>query len=225
MPRRIWAIADTHLSFANPKPMDIFGDHWRDHPAKIMRNCSAVIEPNDLLLIPGDLSWALKRKDAEPDLAWLASLPGIKVLCKGNHDYWWDSDRPLNHPGLHDTPFISDDGLIGIAGTRGWQEPTPQMTESELAQCAKITAREAARLTKRLETIKDCPRKFALIHYPPLDTFLPILQQYNVETTLYGHLHLNGSGTPLPDNWHGLRALCVAADRLNFAPRLVATLP
>jgi len=221
--RRIWALADTHLSFAKPKPMDIFGEHWRDHPARIEAACRAVVEPNDLLLMPGDLSWAMKRADAEPDLAWLAALPGVKVLCKGNHDYWWDSDKSLGYPGLHDTPFVSDDGRVGVAGTRGWMMPTG--TEAEKAQCEKIIAREVARLSRRLEAVKDCPVKIALIHYPPLDVFAPLLKEHGVGTVLYGHLHLNGKDYPVPEQWHGLRTLCVAADRLRFTPRLVATLP
>ena len=223
--RRIWAIADTHLSFAKPKPMDIFGDHWRDHPAKIEKACRAVIAPDDLLLMPGDLSWALKRAEAEPDLAWLAALPGIKVLCKGNHDFWWDSDRALRSPGLNDTPFVSEDGRVGVAGTRGWVAPTSQMTPEERAQCEKIIAREIGRLKKRLEAVANCETKIALIHYPPLDEFAPVLHEYGVSTVLYGHLHLNGSDQlPPSEDWHGLRALCVACDRLGFAPRLVATL-
>ncbi len=220
--RRIWALADTHLSFAKPKPMDIFGEHWRDHPARIEAACRAVVEPDDLLLMPGDLSWGMKRADAEPDLAWLAALPGVKVLCKGNHDYWWDSDKPLNSPGLHDTPFVSDDGRVGVAGTRGWFPATG--TEAEKAQAEKIIAREVSRLSKRLEAIQDCDLKIALIHYPPLDVFAPLLKAHGVETVLYGHLHLNGKDYPIPEQWHGLRTLCVAADRLRFTPRLVATL-
>ena len=221
--RRIWALADTHLSFARPKPMDVFGEHWRDHPVKIAAACRAVIAPDDLLLMPGDLSWALKRAEAEPDLAWLASLPGVKILAKGNHDFWWDSDRALNHPGLHDTPFVSDDKQIGVAGTRGWVLPDGEMAAADRAQCEKITGREVQRLTRRLEAIRGCRYKFALIHYPPLDVFAPVLKAHGVETVLYGHLHRNGSDPPLPEQWHGLRALCVACDRLHFRPRLVAT--
>ena len=222
--RRIWALADTHLSFAKPKPMDIFGEHWRDHPAKIEAACRAIIKPNDLLLIPGDLSWALRRAGAEPDLAWLAALPGIKVLCKGNHDYWWDSDKSLDYPGLHDTPYISEDGQIGVAGTRGWELPEPGCTDLKKAQCEKIIAREVLRLSKRLDAIAPCPVKIALIHYPPLAVFAPLLKAHGVETLLYGHLHLNGKDYPLPEKWQGIRALCVAADRLHFVPRLVASI-
>ncbi len=222
--RRIWGLADTHLSFAKPKPMDIFGTHWADHPAKILRACRAVVEPDDLLLMPGDLSWALKRADAEVDLAWLADLPGIKVLTKGNHDYWWDSDRALSFPGLHDTPYITNDGALGIAGTRGWFLPDSGSTDAERAQCEKIIAREVSRLSRRLDAIAHCPRKIALIHYPPLEAFVPLLKHHNVETVLYGHLHLNGRDSVPAEEWFGLRTLCVAADRLHFTPRLIGTL-
>lgn len=220
---RLWAIADTHLSFAKPKPMDIFGDHWRNHPVKIETACRAVVEPDDLLLMPGDLSWAMKRAEAQPDLDWLAALPGVKVLCKGNHDYWWDSDRPLAFPGLHDTPFVSQNGQVGVAGTRGWFAPGPAATDEEGASCAKIIAREVSRLGRRLEAVAACPVKIALIHYPPLPDFAPLLHAHGVSLVLYGHLHLNGHETPLPEEWRGLRAICVAADRLHFAPRLVGS--
>lgn len=203
--------------------MDIFGEHWRDHPARIAESCRKVVAPKDVLLIPGDLSWGLKRHEAEPDLAFLAALPGTKVLCKGNHDYWWDSDRSLDYPGLCDTPWVSEDGQVGVAGTRGWIAPTPQMTLEERAQCDKIGARELARLERRLAGIADAAHKFALIHYPPLDIFRDALLSSNVQAILYGHLHLNGNEHPLPEQWKGLRALCVAADRLHFTPRLVAT--
>ena len=204
--------------------MDIFGTHWHDHPAKIERACRAVVEPEDLLLMPGDLSWAMKRADAEVDLAWLAALPGIKVVCKGNHDHWWDSDRALNFPGLHDTPFISEDGQIGIAGTRGWFLPESGSTEAARTQNAKIIAREVSRLSRRLDAVAHCPIKYAMIHYPPLEEFLPLLKRHGIKTVLYGHLHLNGRDAVPPEHWFGLRTLCVAADRLHFTPRLVGTL-
>ena len=221
---RIWALADPHLSFARPKPMDIFGEHWRNHAERIAEGCSSLMEEDDILLIPGDLSWALKRHDAEVDLDWLSKLPGTKVLCKGNHDYWWDSDTALGFPGLFDTPFRTADGLVGIAGTRGWTEPSPMMTDQEIAQANKILNREIARLAKRLELVSDCQIKIAMIHYPPSEVFLPTLEKYGVRTIVYGHLHSNGNDNPLPESWHGMKAYCVACDRIGFKPRLVATL-
>ncbi|HEX5323897.1 MAG TPA: metallophosphoesterase [Capsulimonadaceae bacterium] len=222
MPRRIWGLGDTHLSFAHPKPMDIFGPQWQNHPDRIREQCEKLIEPRDLLLIPGDLSWALKRADAEPDLAFLAALPGIKVVCKGNHDYWWDSDRPLRYEGVNDTPFVMDN--VGVAGTRGWGAIGPAMTPEERAGTEKIIAREMRRLRKRLEAISHCKHKYAMIHYPPVPQFAPLLQECGVDAVLYGHLHLGGSEQPLPEEWHGVKCLCVAADRIGFTPRLVATL-
>ncbi len=223
MPRRIWALGDTHLSFAQPKPMEIFGLQWENHPARIRAQCEKLIQPEDLLLIPGDLSWAMKRAEAEPDLAFLASLPGIKVVCKGNHDYWWDSDRPLRYEGLHDTPFAIGDS-VGVAGTRGWTAPGAAATPEERASTQKILTREVRRLQKRLEAISGCAHKYAMIHYPPLPEFVPLLREYGVEAILYGHLHLGGSESPLPEDWHGMKCYCVAADRVGFTPRLVATL-
>ena len=217
-------MSDTHLSEAKPKPMDIFGTHWHDHPARILAACRAIIAPGDLLLMPGDLSWALKRADADSDLAWLADLPGIKILCKGNHDHWWDSDRALGFPGLYDTPYTSEDGQIGIAGTRGWFLPDGGGTEAERAHSEKIIAREVSRLSRRLDAIARCPVKYALIHYPPLEAFVPTLRAHGIETVLCGHLHLNGRDSVPPESWFGLRILCVAADRLHFTPRLIATL-
>ena len=183
------------------------------------------MEEDDILLIPGDLSWALKRHDAVVDLEWLSKLPGTKVLCKGNHDYWWDSDTALGFPGLFDTPFRTADGLVGVAGTRGWTEPSPTMTDQEAAQANKILNREILRLSKRLEAVSDCPIKIAMIHYPPSEVFLPTLVKYGVRTIVYGHLHSNGNDNPLPESWHGMKAYCVACDRIGFKPRLVATLP
>jgi predicted phosphohydrolase len=202
--------------------MDIFGPQWHNHPERIRNACERLIEPQDLLLIPGDLSWALKRKQAEVDLAFLASLPGIKVVSKGNHDYWWDSDKRLNYDGLSDTPFVSADNEVGVAATRGWDEPNPNMTREEAAQAQKILTREFGRLAKKLDAIKDANVKIAMIHYPPSELFLPLLKQYSVAIILYGHLHLGGGSHVLPESWNGMQCYCVAADRVQFTPRLIS---
>ena len=224
MQRRIWAIADTHLSFASPKPMDIFGQHWHNHAARIQQQCKRLVEPNDLLLIPGDISWALKRKDAEPDLSFIADLPGIKVLCKGNHDYWWDSDRPLSYQGLNDTPFTLPAKEIGVAGTRGWIPINDLMTDEQKISNERIISREKRRLSKRLDAITDCAVKIVIIHYPPLDDFRALLEDHNVSVILYGHLHLGSSEFPTPEKWYGIPAHCVASDRISFTPKLIMSI-
>jgi predicted phosphohydrolase len=188
------------------------------------RHCEQLIEPDDILLIPGDISWAMKRKDAEPDLAYVAALPGIKVLCKGNHDYWWDSDKPLSYPGLLDTPYSLSNKELGVAGTRGWFPINGQMTSEEMASNASVIAREVKRLTKRLSALEGCATKMVMTHYPPLEEFREVLTDHGVSTILYGHLHLGGSDRPPPEDWHGMRQICVASDRINFTPKLIKAL-
>jgi hypothetical protein len=85
----IWTISDLHLSSVHPKPMDIFGPHWKDHAQRIAAAWQQRVRPEDWVLIAGDISWALKLADALPDLAWIDALPGRKVMIRGNHDYWY----------------------------------------------------------------------------------------------------------------------------------------
>ncbi|MBK6315985.1 MAG: metallophosphoesterase [Blastocatellia bacterium] len=88
---RIFALGDPHLSRARPKPMDVFGDQWTNHGERIFAACREVIEPDDLLIFAGDISWATRLDEALPDLEDIGALPGSKLLLKGNHDFWWTS--------------------------------------------------------------------------------------------------------------------------------------
>ena len=85
----IFAIADLHLSFNENKPMYVFGDNWKGHEEKIKQSWIEQVEDNDLVLLPGDFSWSMYLKDTIKDFEYLCSLPGKKILLKGNHDYWW----------------------------------------------------------------------------------------------------------------------------------------
>jgi predicted phosphohydrolase len=125
---RIWAIGDLHLSFgvAN-KSMDIFGPQWEGHAEKIASHWKSLIHPSDLVLVAGDLSWALKLEDAVPDLQWVHELPGTKVMIKGNHDFWWGSLKkiaPVLPPSIHliqNNAFHWKEATIG--GARLWDTP------------------------------------------------------------------------------------------------------
>ena len=87
----IYTISDLHLSLGMDKPMNIFGDNWENHYIKIKKNWEQKVKQNDLVLLPGDFSWAMYIEDARKDFEYLNELPGTKLLLKGNHDYWWES--------------------------------------------------------------------------------------------------------------------------------------
>ena len=117
-------MSDFHLSFSTNKPMDIFGGNWKDHAEKIKQNWP--LSDSDTIIMPGDLSWALKYEELIADLEFLHSLKGTKVLLKGNHDMWWSSPSRLKtitkqYPSII---FVHNNSLIvegvSIAGTRGW---------------------------------------------------------------------------------------------------------
>jgi predicted phosphohydrolase len=221
--RRVWAIADLHLGEAVGKTMDRFGEHWRGHKEKVFAHAWKTVAPDDVLLLPGDLSWALKRGEAEPDLNFLAALPGIKVAIKGNHDYWWASGKPLDHPGLLSPPVVLDDGALGIAGTRGWFVPSPG-ADGE-ANDRKILERERGRLVRSLDAVAHCRVRLAMTHYPP-HPYLEELRAAGVAAVAYGHLHLGGrpeDEAQAVDGAEvgGLCLYCVACDRIGFTPRRI----
>ena len=88
---KIFAISDLHLSTTAPKPMDIFGTGWTDYIQKITEDWQEKVSDDDLVLIAGDISWAMQLEDALKDLETLTPLKGRKVFIRGNHDYWWKS--------------------------------------------------------------------------------------------------------------------------------------
>ena len=196
--------------------MTRFGAHWRDHPGKIRENTQHTVGESDILLLPGDLSWASRRHAALPDLAFLAALPGRKICIKGNHDHWWDSGKPIGYPGLEEPPVHI--GPVGFAGTRGWQTPRGDTASAD----TRMIDRERHRLVRSLEAIESAPIKVVLLHYPP-HPFEDVLQDYGVDVVVYGHLHVDS----LPEDealvmhgetMGGARCWCVAADRIDFRP-------
>ena len=89
---KLYAFSDFHLSGDPPtKPMDIFGENWKNHREKIIESWTSTIQPEDTVIMAGDLSWATHLPDALNDLKMLSSLPGRKIIVRGNHDYWWDT--------------------------------------------------------------------------------------------------------------------------------------
>ena len=189
----VWAIADLHLSFGVPdKGMEVFGKHWQQHANKIEKHWRSMIAPDDLVLIPGDISWAMRLEDAIPDLQWLHALPGVKVILKGNHDYWWGSLSKVVAclpPSIHliQNSVFNWKG-VSIGGARLWDTPeysfrewiefqeNPKARKNDpevLVQeefSEKIFNRELERLKRSLEQLDPSARlRLAMTHYPPID--------------------------------------------------------
>jgi predicted phosphohydrolase len=249
----IWAIADLHLSFGVPnKSMEIFGPQWADSPAKIREQWLALIAPEDLVLIPGDISWAMRIEEARPDLEWIDSLPGTKVMIRGNHDYWWSSLSQIAKicpPSIH---LIQNNAFhwngVGVAGTRLWDCPDfsfgaqidfkenpkankEQKEKPDTAETRKIWERELSRLELSLKCLDARDQvRLAMVHYPPLSADLRdsevslLLKRYGVTQCLFGHLHnVNPTKTLFGDK-EGIRYALTACDYLQFKPLKVLTL-
>ena len=191
----VYAIGDLHLP-AKQKPMDIFGDHWKDHFARIREDWIGRVKADDLVLLPGDLSWAMRLEDALDDLNSIGALPGTKLLLRGNHDYWWSSIGRVRR-ALPEGMFAlqNDSMLIGgrlYAGSRGWMLPGPESTEDDL----RIYNRERMRLEmslKHARRLSETAPITVMMHYPPRTEeepgFSDLLEAWGVSDCVYGHLH------------------------------------
>ena len=171
----IYTLSDLHLAFGVDKPMDIFGYGWENYMEKIHTNWINTIKENDTVIVGGDISWGTYLDDIKPDFDFLESLPGRKILLKGNHDYWWESLTKLRKftqdmhyttiDFLHNTAFIAEN--TAICGTRGWIDPSSDNFKSD---DQKIYLRELGRMELSLiEGAKSNPKKvIAVLHYPPV---------------------------------------------------------
>lgn len=226
---RVFAIADPHLSRAAPKPMDVFGPGWAGHPELFFECWRETVEDDDLVLVPGDISWAMSLEDALPDLHDLAALPGTKIISRGNHDYWWPGIGKLR-AALPEGMFALQNnalkvGEVVVAGTRGWTSPgafdfTPQDE--------KIYARELERLKLSLKAAaKLSGEKFVvMLHYPPTNARLEpspiteLLLAAAPDAVVYGHIHGEGVDAALAD-LGDIEVHFVAADALGFTPKFL----
>lgn len=227
----IYIIGDLHLSFSQNKPMDIFGRNWEKHEEKIKQDWISKVTENDMVILPGDFSWATYLEDAYLDFKFLNDLPGKKVLLKGNHDYWWTTvtsmKKYLEENKFENIEFLYNNAIEFenkvFVGTRGW---TFQETENS----NKMINRENQRLEL---SIKDAINKFgenkeiiAIMHYPPiiekqlLDNnhfeFYKTLKKYNIKKCYYGHLHGKSHADAINGNIEGIEFNLVSADYLDF---------
>lgn len=229
---KIFAISDLHLSFSSEKPMDVFGPEWENHDKKIRENWIRLITPEDIVILPGDLSWGLKLNEAMADFSWVHRLPGRKLLFKGNHDLWWSTPSKLNALYedmlfLQNTYFAAGD--IAVCGTRGWR--LPQTSSGWTDHDDKIYAREQLRLRMSLEAARKdgYHRIIAAMHYPPAENknlkngFTEIIREFEVELVVYGHLHGSYAHHSAFNGKIGRTMYrLVSCDYLNFSPVLLA---
>ncbi len=225
----IYGIGDLHLDYSKEKPMDIFGEQWINHEEEIFKNWKARVKDEDLILLPGDISWGLKLKEAYFDLKRIDDLPGKKIITKGNHDYWWQGLKKMNGLNLKTITFLQNNSYvynnIGIGGSRGW---TSEDTEGFDSQDEKIFNRELNRLELSLASIEaNVDKKIAMLHYPPFgmdstpNRFVDILKKYQVDICVYGHLHSEGHKFVVEDIIHGIQFYCVSSDYINFTPKII----
>jgi len=229
----LYAIADLHLSndpACGDKNMDVFGDAWKDHDKRLRDVWLRLIEPEDTVIVAGDISWALKFQDALADLEWIDRLPGTKLLLRGNHDLWWTSLKKMN--GLYGSiRFIRNDSFeledCVVCGTRGWTCPGEPDFSEETDR--KIYEREILRLEMSLKSAAECGKQIvAAMHFPPMNRkhepsgFTELFKAYGVKRVVYGHLHgANVFGNGPQGSVDGIEYSLVSVDKLKAVPLLI----
>jgi uncharacterized protein len=225
---KVFAISDLHLSGHTPKPMEVFGKQWQGHWNRIQQSWQETVTQEDAVLIPGDISWAMTLEHAKVDLNEIAQLPGIKVLLRGNHDYWWDSINRIRSTLPSGMYAIQNDclrlGSAVICGTRGWTCPGSSVWEG--GNDEKIYLRELVRLRLTLDAAakKRLPndRLIAMLHFPPFNErlepsgFTQLLEEFGVQTAIYGHLHGFSGRNAFEGELRGVQYQMVSCDYLDF---------
>lgn len=200
---KVYAISDLHLSINNPKPMDIFGEVWNNYLEDIEKSWNEKVTDEDIVLIAGDISWAMNMPDVVPDLEYLGAYKGKKVLLRGNHDYWWHSISAIRKMLPENMYAVQNDcirfGDVLICGSRLWTTPEKDFATAE---DKKIYDRELIRIRLSLECMqkmrKEGDKVIVMTHFPPFNSrfapspFTEIFSEFKVDAVVYGHLHGKG---------------------------------
>lgn len=222
----LYAIGDLHLCLGAEKPMDVFGGAWVGYMDKL-REGFAKVQPEDTTVLLGDLSWALDLDNAAADFAWINEIPGRKIILKGNHDYWWNTQakfaRFCQENGFSNLNILNNncfeyDGWA-ICGTRGWFFEEESGSDHD----KKVFNRELLRLETSLKAAGDLP-KMVFLHYPPFykgykcQEIIDLMHKYGVRRCFYGHLHGQSHGLAMEGLWDGIEYRLVSADYIGFVP-------
>ncbi len=237
----LYTIADLHLSThaATDKSMEVFGTRWQNYTERLVASWRRLVTEEDTVVIPGDISWALSLEEAVSDLKLIDSLPGKKILGKGNHDFWWSTmkkhDALFLREGIGSISFLynnaHDAGDLIVAGTRGWYHDDDCRNMPDGADFEKLTRREGLRLETSLKAAQALgggagKEIVAFTHFPPYwngkesESILDILVSYGVKKLYFGHIHGNYT---VPDSFthRGIAMSLVSADYLSFTPKIV----
>ena len=221
----LFAISDLHLP-AREKPMDVFGAHWENHFERIREDWLQRVGAEDVVLLPGDLTWAMRLEDAMEDIARVGELPGRKIILRGNHDYWWTTARKmqnfLQENGFDSLHILHNNACVvqgtALCGTRGWP------FDDAAAQGEKLMSREAGRLRMSLQAGQAAEQRIAFLHYPPVypgasaQEIVDVLQECGVTECYYGHLHGRSIRFAVQGEVEGIRYKLISADSLGFCP-------
>lgn len=225
----LFAIADLHLSFGCDKPMDVFSG-WKNYTKRLESNWRKLVGEQDTVVIAGDVSWAMKLEDAEQDFAFIHSLPGQKLMLKGNHDYWWSTKKKIEdflaEKGFHSIRVLHNNSYTvedyAVCGTRGW------LYNSETEEDKKIVSREVGRLILSLDAAEAGKEPVVFLHYPPAfddmacGEILSVLKQRKIKKCYFGHIHgAEAAKRALRGEYEGIRFQLIACDGTEFSPVLV----
>ncbi len=228
----IFVLSDTHLSESVSKPMDIFGFRWKNWTEKLSEGWKNTVTENDTVIIPGDISWGMSMEEAREDLLLLDSLPGKKIIGKGNHDYWWGTvsktEDFFERNGITSISILFNNAFLVentvIAGCRGWYSDEKNAPDN--ADYEKIVKREEGRLKMSLSAAvklsKDA-RRLVFFHFPPVfgdflcREIIDVLKEYDVTECYFGHIH-GKYDIPPTFEFEGISFTVVSADYLNFKP-------
>jgi len=224
---KIFAISDLHLSTTVDKPMDIFDEKWQNYWEKVKLDWERKVSDDDIILMPGDFSWAMRMEEVRSDFALFEKLKGNKIILRGNHDYWWNtisqvrSLLPSNFYALQNDCMRFGDVLI--CGTRGWIVPDGNNLS---ADDKKIYLREIERLKLSLQQMQKqrlpTDKVIAIMHFPPFNgrreesEFTKLFIANDIKTVVYGHLHGNDCRADWYVKKFGIDFWLTSADIVNF---------
>ena len=223
---KILSISDLHLDINNTKPMDIFGPVWHDYIDKIVSNWNEMVTDEDIVILAGDLSWAMKLDDVVPDFEFLGTLKGTKIIIRGNHDYWWSSISKVRSK-LPEKMFALQNDSIKIGnyifcGNRGWYIPEGKYNTEEHN---KIYDREVIRLEMSLQSAKKLQTNnekiIYITHYPPFNNkiepsrFTEMIEEYGVYKVVFGHVHGYINPKLYYNDIHGVQYYLTSCDALK----------